>query len=111
VKEPQTEPGRTGNGALEILRRYWWAAGLGLSALVVALASWFASSAPDGLERVAEDKSFVEAGQSNRYEWLPDYTIPGLSGEISTAVAGLIGVVIVVGVVMVLGRLMVRRRA
>ena len=39
-------------------------AGLGI-ALVIAIFSPLASSSPDGLERVAEDKAFVDKGEKD----------------------------------------------
>lgn len=76
----------------------WIAVGL-LIALVVALASPLASSHPDGLERVAEDKGFTAKAEEAVYELLPDYTVPGVDDEAATTIlAGVIGVVIVAGV-------------
>lgn len=73
--------------------------------LVVAVAlaifiSPFASSDPDGLEKVAEDKGFIDKAQET---WtsapLPDYTVPGIGNEsLSTALAGTIGTLAVFGV-------------
>ena len=63
-----------------------------------------ASPDPDGLERVAGDHGFLGTAQDALYSILPDYTIPGVDGNLSTILAGLIGVVIVFG-------LMVLRRA
>ena len=43
-------------------------------ALVVGIvAVFFASPSPDGLERVAEDKGFIEAAQDAPFEIIPDY--------------------------------------
>jgi cobalt/nickel transport system permease protein len=70
-------------------------AGLGFAALA-ALLSPLASSAPDGLERVAEDQGFLERAMEAPYTIIPDYTVPFL-GEtpLSTIVAGMIGLLIV----------------
>lgn len=76
----------------------WIAAGL-VIALAVAFASPLASSHPDGLERVAEDKAFLEDAEDAPFEILPDYTIPGIDNETATTIlAGVIGVLIVAGV-------------
>lgn len=91
------------------LRRYWWAGGLAVAALVVVVFAPLASSDPDGLERVAEDKQFIDTAKDARWEWLPDYSVPGLSGDASTVIAGLAGVVIVFGLMMVAGRMLARR--
>jgi cobalt/nickel transport system permease protein len=84
--------------------RGWVVAGV-VIALVVVLLSPLASAFPDGLERVAENMGFIEAGQAAPYEIIPDYTVPFL-GEtpISTIVAGAIGVLVVLGIAFVTGR-------
>lgn len=78
-------------------RNVWRVAGAGLVvALVLAVfASPFASSSPDGLEKVAEDKGFLESAEGGE-TWtaspLPDYALPGVEAEgVSTGAAGLIG--------------------
>jgi len=78
-------------------RRAWALAGVGLAvALVLAVfASPFASSSPDGLEKVAEDKCFMESAEG-RELWksspLPDYSVPGVESEgVSTGLSGLLG--------------------
>lgn len=73
------------------------AAGL-IIALAITFASPLASSSPDGLERVAEDKQFNEKAKDAPYNLLPDYTIPGINDEaLATIIAGLIGVSLVAG--------------
>lgn len=68
-------------------------------ALGLALLSPLASSDPDGLERVAEDQGFLARAQDPLYNLLPDYSIPGLDGPISTIVSGIIGLLIVFALV------------
>ena len=89
--------------------RRWIAAALGIVVFVVIAAATWASADPDGLERVAQDVGFIDAAQDPGYQILPDYTLPGLDGTLSTIVAGLIGVLVVVGLVLLLGRLAARR--
>lgn len=67
-----------------------------LLAGVLALLSPLASAFPDGLERVAQELGFLDRGQAPSYTVLPDYTIPGVEGSLSTILAGLLGVLIVV---------------
>lgn len=83
-----------------------------LIALAVVIISPFASADPDGLERVAIDVGFIDAGLDAPYEIIPDYTIPflGESG-LSTIVAGLIGAAIVGLVVFGLLKLLRRKPA
>jgi hypothetical protein len=72
--------------------------GLGV-ALVVALLSPWASAHPDGLERVAEDKEFIEEAKDPSYEIIPDYTFPGIKDErVATILSGIIGVAIVAAI-------------
>jgi len=86
-----------------------WVAVGALIALAVVIISPFASVNPDGLERVAIDMGFIDAGLESPYAIIPNYTIPFL-GEtgLSTIIAGLIGAIvvglIVVGVVKLLRR-------
>lgn len=72
--------------------------GIALSLLLV-LFSPLASSHPDGLEWVAEQKGFLETAREALYAIVPDYTMPGISNPaLATIVAGILGVVIVFGV-------------
>lgn len=88
---------------------------LGAFAVIVAVviaASYLASGDPDGLERVAEDHGFIDAGSDSPFSIIADYVFPGLDdGPIATIVAGIIGVVVVFGVVWLIGRALARRRA
>lgn len=72
-----------------------------LIALVLAVIfSPFASSWPDGLERVAEDKGFLHRGEGEPLipAPIPDYAVPGIAnGSLATALAGLLGTLIVFG--------------
>jgi cobalt/nickel transport system permease protein len=74
--------------------------GLAIAAVLTML-SPLASAAPDGLERVAETLGFLDAERGPVVQAptgvLPDYSVPGLASEqVSTILAGVIGVVIVV---------------
>jgi len=90
---------------------WWWLAGLAIAALVVIVLAPLASSDPDGLERVAEDRGFLDRAQDAVYEILPDYSIPGIEDPfLTTVLAGLIGVVVLFGLMVLLGRLLARRR-
>lgn len=67
-------------------------------ALAVGLAtavSPFASSSPDGLERVAGDKQFLDEGRLAGVQEdspIPDYAFPGIENErVATGVAGFAG--------------------
>ncbi len=91
--------------------RGWITAGIIVS-LIAVLLSPLASADPDGLERVAEDFGFLEAGLDAPYQILPDYTIPFL-GEtaLSTIVAGVVGALVVLGLMVVVGGMLKKRNA
>jgi cobalt/nickel transport protein len=68
-----------------------------LFTLILAIfVSPFASSKPDGLERVAHDLGFIENEKSPLYEVFPDYSLAFIPIEyISTAFSGLLGLCII----------------
>jgi cobalt/nickel transport protein len=94
-----------------------WAFTLGGALLALALAAFlspFASTAPDGLEKVAGDKGFLEKGEGPPY-WLwaliPDYVIPGIrNASLATSLAGLLGTLLVLGMGYGLARLVKSRQ-
>lgn len=73
--------------------------GLIVSLLIVIILSPFASSKPDGLERVAQDQGFSDKSKNILTEFiivLEDYTVPFIKNEkFSTVIAGIIGVMLV----------------
>lgn len=76
------------------------AAGLLVAVAVAVLAGPFASSAPDGLERVAEDEGFAAAADEHDLAGSPvaDYQVRGVDDErAGSAVAGLAGVLLTFG--------------
>ncbi len=81
-----------------------------VSLAVAGAASWFASSHPDGLERVAEKLGFADKARDPEMSLLPDYTVPGLRGFISNGLAGVIGVLATFGLAMAIGRISVLLR-
>jgi len=84
------------------------AAGLGI-ALFVTLFSPFASSSPDGLERVAEDKGFSGVAESPPYQLISDYVFPWVGNEdLATILSGIVGVLIVAAVVFAIALLLAR---
>jgi len=83
-----------------------WIVGGALLTLAVVLLAPFASASPDGLERVAEDVGFLGTAVAAPYEVLPDYTIPFIGSEnLSTIIAGAVGVIIVAALALYLVRL------
>jgi cobalt/nickel transport protein len=93
-------------------QRWWWViAGLIVACSVVLVLAPAASSDPDGLDRVSGDEEFAEKAEDPRYEWLPDYTIPGVDNEWATVViAGLVGVGLVFGLTFGFGAILRQTR-
>jgi len=82
-----------------MLSRRWWIIGVAI-ALLVALFSPLASSKPDGLERVAEDKGFIDEARDAPYEIIADYAFPWVGNEaLATILAGFVGTLVVFGIV------------
>jgi len=76
----------------------WWHGAL-LLALLLAILSPLASSSPDGLERVAEDKGFIGAALEPFFEIVPDYVVPGVTNEaLATIIAGIVGTLVLFGI-------------
>ena len=79
--------------------------------LAIFVSPW-ASSWPDGLERVAEDKGFIELAevQPAIKRPIPDYTWPGIGNErLATSIAGLVGTLMLYGLGMGLGYLLKKK--
>jgi hypothetical protein len=75
-------------------------AGLLVAAGLALLVSGFASSSPDGLNRVAEDHGFAATAKEHLFENGPlaGYAVKGINGDrLSTGISGLIGVLITFG--------------
>ena len=80
------------------MKTKWWLIAL-LLCLAVASFSPLASSSPDGLERVAEDKGFIDLGQGAPFQVIADYVFPGMENEVlATILAGWIGTMILFGI-------------
>ncbi len=88
----------------------WWY-GVLILALFLALLSPLASSSPDGLERVAEDKGFMETAREAVFEIIPDYVLPGVGNEAgATILAGIIGTLMLFGIGYGLAQLLKAKR-
>lgn len=74
-----------------------WVAGLVLTFLLAGFVSGFASSSPDGLERVAGEQGFLDAGRDSAVAGSPlaDYALRGVEDErLAGGLAGLLGAVL-----------------
>jgi len=88
--------------------------GLALALLVGSVVSYFASAAPDGLEKTQEDLG-ADAPRHGGAEAPPvafvEYSLKWLGeGFWSNAAAGVVGSLLVLGLLLGVGRLMARRR-
>ena len=81
----------------EFLQNKFLRAGLLVSLAIAGVLSYYASSQPDGLEKVAEDKGFLDTAKDsvNAGTPLADYGITGLENErLSVGLSGIIGVIV-----------------
>ena len=84
---------------------------LGISILIAAAIAPFASSLPDGLERVAKDLGFIDKDSGSVLESpMADYQAPVAANEkASTAFAGILGTMLVFAVVYLAARTLRKR--
>jgi cobalt/nickel transport system permease protein len=86
------------------------AGGVVVALVVGIMAVFFASPDPDGLERVAEDKGFLDAAQAPAFNVIPDYLVPGVPNEtMAGAIAIILGTLLLFVVGYGLARLLRRR--
>jgi cobalt/nickel transport system permease protein len=93
-----TRPDLLGAGQKQVAGgKTLWVVGL-LIAVALAIASPLASSHPDGLEWVAQQKGFLDTARGPLFQIIPDYVLPGVSNEaLATILAGILGTLIVFG--------------
>ena len=88
---------------------------LGLSLLMALFLSPFASSSPDGFEKIAQTKGVSQQGkQRNLWNHAPlrGYAIPWIENEkMSTAFSGVIGTLSIFLTSLGIGKLMRKKRA
>lgn len=83
-----------------------WVIMLAATFAVAGLLSPWASSSPDGLERVAEDHGFLDSAKTV-LPWapIPDYEVAGLPGNmLKVGSAGVIGVLVMLAALWVVSR-------
>ena len=87
--------------------------GLFIAVAIAVFLSPLASSHPDGLEKVAEDKNFLQAAEEKEIikAPVPDYSMPGIKHKtIAGSIAGLIGTLLVFCVAYGIGLFLKSRR-
>lgn len=89
--------------------------GLGIALIIAAVISPFASSSPDGLERVAEDLGFIDTAHPEPLaQKLPfasvfdGYAFKGGPALVATPIAGIVGALATFGVAWGAGKLLIR---
>ncbi len=73
-------------------------AGIVISLFIAGFVSYYASSSPDGLEKVAGDQGFLASATDSANAGLPTagYGIEGVDSErLSVGLAGILGVVVI----------------
>lgn len=81
-------------------QRTFFASALLVALVLAGVISGFASSSPDGLEKVAEDEGFIATAQDHDLAGFPlaDYGVKGVeNARLSGGLAGVIGVVLTLG--------------
>jgi cobalt/nickel transport protein len=76
--------------------RTFWVVGLVVTLLIAGVASWYASSSPDGLEWAAERSGFLDTARDSATAESPlaDYAVSGMDGRLSGGLAGIVGVAV-----------------
>ena len=88
----------------------WWLIGLG-AALLLATVSPLASSAPDGLEKIAAEQGFGANTTGSPFQVAADYLFPGIENEtLATIAAGWLGVLVMFAAVYLIGSLIIRKK-
>lgn len=92
--------------------------GLGSALLIAVLLSPFASSNPDGLDRVSQDYGFDKQATENPaahnlpfYQVFDEYAMRGVPEAIATPLAGLAGTLVTFGLAWGVGKLAVRGKS
>lgn len=84
---------------MAVRKGVWMIVGVGLamSLLLAGVVSYYASSSPDGLEKVAGDLGFIDSAQDSAVANSPlsDYGVSGVGDErLSVGFAGVVGVLL-----------------
>ena len=97
---------------IDFLKNKFILAGVGVSILIAGLLSFYASSHPDGLEKVAEEKGFLDTAKDplNSGSPLADYGVSGIDNErLSVGLSGIVGVISTLVVSLLLFRFLAKR--
>ena len=93
------------------MNKKWWLIAFIVCMLLVTI-SPLASSSPDGLEKVAEDKGFIGLAKGSPFEIVTGYLFPGIENEVMAKIlAGWAGTILLFGVTYVLAWLVKSRKS
>jgi cobalt/nickel transport protein len=102
-------------GSLRSNNRFFVITGLGIALLVAIFLSPFASSDPDGLDRVSQDHKFedkaLEESPAKKlpfYNLFDEYALRGVPENVATPLAGLVGTLVTFGLAWGVGKVVVR---
>ncbi|MEP0911529.1 PDGLE domain-containing protein [Leptolyngbya sp. GB1-A1] len=89
--------------------------GLSVALLIAVFLSPFASSNPDGLDRVSQDYGFDQKAAENPpahrlpfYSIFEEYALRGVPDAVATPLAGLLGTLATFGIAWSMGKLLVK---
>ncbi len=98
--------------------RVFIGAGLGIALIIAIFVSPFASSDPDGLDRVSQDLEFedkaIEDAPATKlpfYGIFEEYAVRGVPDALATPLAGLAGTMVTFGIAWGTGKLLIRSSA
>ena len=97
----------------EFIKNKFLLGGILVSIFVAGFISYYASSSPDGLEKVAEDKGFLDTAQdsANSGSFLADYGVAGIDNErLSVGLSGLIGVIATLSVSLLIFKTLAKKK-
>lgn len=97
----------------EFIQNKFLLGGILVSIIVAGFISYYASSSPDGLEKVAEDKGFLDTAKdsANSDSFLADYGIAGIDNErLSVGLSGLIGVIATLSVSLLIFKTLAKKK-
>ncbi len=94
-------------------RLLWTAGGLAVACAIAVVVAPLASSAPDGLETVAEGAGFADKFEAppTVESPMPDYAVSGVGNDrLSTGLAGIVGALVAAAFIALVGWALTARR-
>lgn len=95
------------------LKNKFFALGVFVTLILAGVVSYYASGDPDGLEKVAEEKGFLDSATDHSLGNSPlaDYGVTGVADDrLSVGIAGIIGVILILGLTTVLFKYLAKRK-